>query len=214
MQAPPAPPPIPGAGIPGLGPAAAAAAPHGGLGALAGGIGRGQANLRGRGGAVAPGPANRPIRHVKLRAPDKLRDNETQQVLDQWKACFILYYSRDDAFQLFLDPETRWNHAAPNYGFAQEVDGLERTPAELRRDLLAFFQLVASYMPAYHISRSLKLTSQIRDVWRLIYRLQCAEITCDSFMNLASFKKGQTENYRYRVQANHHRPRGSACVEQ
>ena len=138
----------------------------------------------------------RQIRRVKLHAPTKLGDNETQQKLDHWKATFLLYYSGDDGFQVFLDPDTTWNHGQPNYGFQQEADGLERTPAKMKADLLAFFQLVSSYMPSYYITSKLKYTSCIADVWKLVYRLYGAEITCDTLLNLTSMKKLPQENYR------------------
>ena len=133
---------------------------------------------------------------MKLHQPTKLGENETQQKLDHWKAQFILYYSRDDSFQLFLDPETRWDHGRPNYGFQQETDGLERTPAKLKMELLAFFQLVSSYMPAYYITSKLKFTGCIDDVWKLVYRLYGAEITCDTLLNVMSMRKPPQENYR------------------
>ena len=91
-------------------------------------------------GAGRRGP--RIIRQVKIPTPRILGENETHQKLDQWKSTFILYYSRDDAFATFLDPETTWRHELPNYGFRAEIDGLERSPAKMKTDLKAFFQLV------------------------------------------------------------------------
>ena len=133
---------------------------------------------------------------MKIPQPRILGDSENQQKLDHWKASFLLYYTRDESFQVFLDPDTRWFPDRPNYGFQQEMDGLERSPARLRSDLLAFFQLVASYLPNYYISSKIKFSTNMADIWRLIYRLYGAEITCDSFLKLTDMKKSSHETYR------------------
>ena len=66
----------------------------------------------------------------------------------------------------------------------------------MKTDLLAFFQLISSYLPSYYITSKLKFTSCIADVWKLIYRLYAAEVTCDSLLNLSAMKKAPQENYR------------------
>ena len=162
------------------------------------------AGLPGAAGVIQDGDAQphqnlrgqRNPRRVKIPQPRILGESETQQKLDHWKATFLLYYSTDEVFQLFLDPDTRWFPDRANYGFQQETDGLERSPARLRSDLLAFFQLVAAHLPNYYISSKLKFTTCPGDVWKLIYRLYGAETTCDSFLNLPGMKKLPQESYR------------------
>ena len=135
-------------------------------------------------------------RHVKIRDPRVLGSGETQQKLDAWKSQFLLYFGRDETFQKFVQTETTWDRFRLNYGFVAEEDGLERTGGRLKIDLDAFFQLVQSFMPDYHILSKLKATTCINDVWRLVYRIHGAQITPDSFLNITSLKKGSNESYR------------------
>ena len=89
----------------------------------AGGDGGGDgAGPHGAGLPANPARGQRNHRRGKIPQPRILNEVETQQKLDHWKATFLLYFSMDDTFQHYLDPDTRWFPDRPNYGFQQEVD--------------------------------------------------------------------------------------------
>ena len=80
---------------------------------------------------------------VKCPQPRQLGATETLESLTHWKTTFRTYFKKDDSYELFVCPNATWDPSATNYGQVQEGSGLERSPAELKEDLLDLLSTLA-----------------------------------------------------------------------
>ena len=134
---------------------------------------------------------------TKVPMPRQLGDEETMESLQHWKVTFRNYFRRDDYFNVFLPSDVQWNPAEANYGLQAETTGLKREAAVLKNDLVAFLETIAGFLPhSYVTERILKNTTCLKDVWNVIAELYEAEISSDTFMDLAGFSKLPNESFR------------------
>ena len=134
------------------------------------------------------------VNTVRVPQPRLLEDTETMESLTHWWTQFRNYYRRDKYVGGFLVSTAKWNPSAVNMGFVDETDGLKRTKADVEQDFLAFMDTLASYMRYSYITERLKTTTKcIEDVKACLFKLYDAELSQDTFLDLAKMKKSGTE---------------------
>ena len=85
------------------------------------------------------------------------------------------------------------------YGLTAEGENSvhNRSARELKDDLIAFLHLIAAYLPfSYVTERFEKNTNSLEQVFNIIAELYNAEVTNDSFLDLAHMIKLSTETHR------------------
>ena len=133
---------------------------------------------------------------VKVLPPRPLGQEETFLTLRHWKNAFSNFYRRDDYYRPVLT--LQWNPNEDNYGLADETTGLKRKKEVLKDDLVCFINISAAYLPsAYITERLLGDTSCLNDIWDAFDEYYGAEISSDSFLDLAGVQKNSTETYNF-----------------
>ena len=78
-----------------------------------------------------------------------------------------------------------------------EATGSKRSKETVYADLIGFLETVACYLPhSYITEKIINNTTSLNDVFRLIFELYGAELTSDSFLDLAAVKKLPAESHR------------------
>ena len=136
---------------------------------------------------------------VRVPQPRQLGESETIESLKHWKMAVRNYYRRDTYYKNFLDGTLTWDPNADNYGLTAEGENSvhNRSARELKDDLIAFLHLIAAYLPfSYVTERFEKNTNSLEQVFNIIAELYNAEVTNDSFLDLAHMIKLSTETHR------------------
>ena len=62
------------------------------------------------------------VAHLRVKEPRKLvNNNESIQLLQQWKMQFKQFVKQDDRFKTFIASDMTWNPSLTNYGFQADT---------------------------------------------------------------------------------------------
>ena len=138
--------------------------------------------------------------HARTPPPRPLGASETLETLTHWKTTFRTFYKRDEAYKHFIKETTVWDPAAAdgNYGQAAEGgDGLKRTAADMKEDLVDLLNTLAGYLPhSYLTNKIVSGTKGWKDVWNVIYDHYGVQVSSESLLDFESMHKQPGETHR------------------
>ena len=130
-------------------------------------------------------------------SPRPLGANETLESLTHWKTTFRTFYKRDDAYRSFIKDTAVWDPADANYGQATETEGLKRTAADMKEDLVDLLHTLAGYLPhAYLTDKIISNSKCWKDVYNIIYDHYGVQVTSESLLDFESLHKQTGETHR------------------
>ena len=124
---------------------------------------------------------------VRMTPPE----NETYDSLKHWQSHFRNYFRRDECYSVFLNAE--WDYSEDDYGPEPiDNDPLRIDASRLTADLDNFLHIIAGYLT----TRIVEDTTSINDVWKVFAEIYNCEITSETLLDFASFKRLENEGYR------------------
>ena len=142
-------------------------------------------------------PNTTTVTAAKIPMPRQLTNEETLETLQHWKVCFKNYWRRDDVYKTFLSSTFTWDPTEVNYGLSAETEDQKRTAPKLKEDLVFFLETLAGFLPHSYITEKIvHNTTCLEDVWNLLGDLYGAELSADSFLDLATMVKQPQESHR------------------
>lgn len=129
--------------------------------------------------------------------PRQLTANESLESLNHWRSTFRTFYKRDDAYRRFFRSDFNWNPKAVNYGLQEETDGLKRSAADLKEDLIDLLNTLAGFLPhSYLTDKLLSETTNWNDTFQIILEHYNVNVSCESLLDFESLNKRSEETHR------------------
>ena len=117
--------------------------------------------------------------------------------LNHWRSTFRTFYKRDDAYRRFFRSDFNWNPKAVNYGLQEETDGLKRSAADLKEDLIDLLNTLAGFLPhSYLTDKLLSETTNWNDTFQIILEHYNVNVSCESLLDFESLNKRSEETHR------------------
>ena len=118
--------------------------------------------------------------------PRQLTANESLESLNHWRSTFRTFYKKDDAYRRFFRSDFNWNSKAVNYGLQEETDGLKRSAADLKEDLIDLLNTLAGFLPhSYLTDKILSETTNWNDTFQIILEHYIVNVS----LEFARFRK-------------------------
>ena len=138
-----------------------------------------------------------PIQTCKLPTPRELTLNETRESLCTWLNGATNFFSRDDNFARFLEPQQTWDRDEPNYGFANEGNDtrLRRQAAQVSAALLRFFSAVSGFFPFTFLERRFPDSTSWASMRDIILNVYNVALNGASLLQYSDITRSSEENH-------------------
>ena len=136
--------------------------------------------------------------HARTPPPRPLGNSETLETLTHWRTTFKTFYKRDESYRFFVKETTKWDPSNDNYNqIAEGENGLKRTAADMKEDLIDLLNTLAGYLPhSYLTDKIVSGTKGWQDVWNVIYDHYGVQISSESLLDFESMHKQPGETHR------------------